>query len=180
MAYNIPSYTTDNFSFGPGILYLGVTGATPTIDVGASTGAVLRITRTVLPIDVGTPKMRIHNLCSQEMVELEFTSIEWDLLRMAQLLGGGVTASAGGVDSIALGGDFNYGKYAVLFRHIMPAGHTLDIMIWEAIGSGETENTFGDALHEMSYKFQAVRATTDWASASLGATVQYCKITRES
>jgi hypothetical protein len=176
LAYNIPSYDVNNFSFGPGILYIGVTGATPTTDVGASTGGVLRVTRTILPVDQGTPKMRVHNLCSQELVELEFTSIEWDVLKMAMLLGAGETASASNVDSIDLGGDFNYGKWAVHYQHRMPAGYTLNIYLWEAIGSGETENTFGDALHEMGYKFQAVRATTDWNSASIAEKKQYCHI----
>lgn len=31
MAFNVPSYNTDRFSFGPGILYIGATGSTPQI-----------------------------------------------------------------------------------------------------------------------------------------------------
>ena len=29
MPYNVPTYDTDRFSFGPGVLYLGATGSTP-------------------------------------------------------------------------------------------------------------------------------------------------------
>lgn len=32
MPYNVPTYDTDKFSFGPGVLYLGATGATPSIE----------------------------------------------------------------------------------------------------------------------------------------------------
>ena len=43
---NYPDYDINNFSVGNGILYLGLVGVTPTIDVGATrNGAVLTVER---------------------------------------------------------------------------------------------------------------------------------------
>ena len=41
---NVPSYTADNISLGPGILYVGVVGTTPSIDVGAIAKMVWNLT----------------------------------------------------------------------------------------------------------------------------------------
>ncbi len=47
MPYNLPQFDTNRMSIGPCVLYIGPSGTTPTVDVGAvESGAVLSSTRT--------------------------------------------------------------------------------------------------------------------------------------
>jgi len=179
MPYNIPSYDSDRFSFGPGILYLGVTGSTPSVDIGAvRSGAELTIARERLDVPQGSPRTIVKSYAVQENVQLTVTGIEWNLDRLADVLGAGVTTSSVAEDTIAFGGDMSIAQKALKFVHRTPAGTTIEVYLWAVEGSGEVAVTFGDDIHEFPYTFLARRATTDWAGNSLSTTRQLFKIRR--
>jgi len=56
---NIPTVTKDDISFGPARLFLGVAGATPTVDVGAITedGITVEFVSEQRDIMQGNPKL---------------------------------------------------------------------------------------------------------------------------
>ena len=93
MGFNVPSYDTARFTFGPGILYMGAPGTTPLIDIGAVRGdAELNIERTLLEMKQGTPQTRVKAYAVEEKVTLKVTGVEWDLDNLSYALGAGVTS----------------------------------------------------------------------------------------
>lgn len=172
---NIPNVTTNNFSFGPGVLKLGPSGSTPTLDVGAvNAGASLEIRGTVLDARQGNPSMLIKRYTQTSDVTFSVTGLEWDYDNFAKALGAGITTSS----QFDYGGDADVASYALQFEHRMPSGNTQTVRIWEVVGSGEMTINFGEDLHEFPFAYQAVRATTDWASNSLNGCNQYFRIVK--
>ncbi len=172
--FNVPSYTTSNISIGPGILFLGAAGATPTIDVGAVRSGELTITREKLDVDQGFPAQPIVSYAVGEDVTLTINAIEWDFAHLAQALGAGVATAS----QLEFGGDPNFSEVAIRYQHRMAAGSTILIDIWKSNGSGEITTTFGDDVQEFPYSFAALNSTTNWASETLGGTASIFKITR--
>lgn len=180
MPYNIPSYDTDLFSFGPGILYIGPIAATPTIDVGAvRSGAELVVTRERLDVMQGSPRTIVKSYAVQETAQLTVNGIEWNLSRLADALGAGVTSISASEETLEFGGDMSISQKAVKFVHRTPAGQTIEVYFWIAEGIGELSVTFGDEIHEFPYVFSARRSATDWNSAALTETKQLFKIVRK-
>ena len=173
--YNIPNITTSNFSFGTGILKLGVAGATPTLDVGAVTaGSSLEIRGTALDARSGTPSMLIKRYTQVSDVVFTLTGLEWYYDNLAKALGAGITTSS----QFDYGGDPNVASYALQFEHRMPTGNTQTIRLWEVVGSGEMTINFGEDMHEFPMTYQAIRSTTDWASNNLAGCNQYFRIVK--
>ncbi len=165
--FNIPSYTTDNFSFGPGVLLVGTTGATPTIDVGAvRAGAELSVSRTVLEVRQGSTMNLIKQYVTQENVGLNVTGIEWNLERLKEVFGSGVLTTSSSLDTLLFGGDINICELSVRFRHNMPTGNTIYVDIWKAQPTPEMSLSFGEEIHEFPYQFKALDSTTQWDSAA--------------
>lgn len=158
--YNVPSYTTNNVSIGPGILFLAVAGVTPTTDVGAVKSGELAITREKLDIDQGFPAQSIISYAIKEDVVLTVNAIEWNFEHLAKALGAGV----GTATQFDFGGDINFSEVAIKYRHRIPAGATIEIDIWKANGAGDITTTFGDDVHEFPYSFSALNSSYDWAS----------------
>jgi len=180
MPYNVPAYSTDNFSFGPGILYAGAAGTTPTTDIGAvRSGAELAITRERITVEQGSPFQKVAEYVIRETATLTVTGIEWNFDNLARALGAGVTTSSATKDTFAFGGDMSIKEVALKFVHRSPAGHTFSLYIWKANGTGELTITFGDDIHEFPYTFEALRSKTDWAGGSLPEKEQLFKIIRE-
>lgn len=175
MPYNIPTYATNRFSFGPGVLYIGSVGTTPTVDVGGvRSGGSLALSREVLEVPQGSPRTIVQRWATAEMATLSVTGIEWNIQRLSQFLG--VDYSAGPPNSLALGGDMNIDQVSLKFVHQTPAGGTVEILFWSSQGSGDIEVTFGDEVHEFPYVFNAVRQTSDWGSVALSDGAQLCKV----
>jgi len=172
--FNVPAYTTNNISIGPGILYLAASGTTPTVDVGAVRSGELSITREKLDIDQGFPAQPIVSYAIAEDVSLTINAIEWDFTHLAQALGAGV-ASASQFD---FGGDPNFSEVALKYVHRMAAGSTLVIDIWKSNGSGEITTTFGDDVQEFPYSFNALNATTSWDAVTLASDQSMFQIRR--
>jgi len=179
VGYNIPSYSVDNITFGPGILYLGTSGATPTVDIGAVTSAKLTMTRAKLEIKQGSPKQLVKRYASEETVQFSITGIEWKPNNIARALGAGVTSGSATTDILEYGGDMNFTSVALKFVHVMPSGDTINLFIWSAHGSGDMEITFGDDVHEIPLAFDALRSSTDWAGATLASNKQFFKLLKE-
>jgi len=180
MGMNTPAYNTSNFSFGPGILYMGPVGTTPSIDVGAvQAGAALKVTRQLLQINQGSPQALAAQFAIKESVELSVTGLEWNLTNMARFLGAGVTASDATGQTLSFGGDMNVLHSALVYRHSTPAAHTIDIYLWDAQPSGEMNIQFQEsAPHEFPVTFSANTSTTDFAGNTLPTIQQLYRIVR--
>jgi len=180
MAYNIPSGETTRLSFGPGVLYLGASGTTPSVDVGYARGATMTITRDVIELWQGSPQELIKRYSNKETVKFAINGLEWNVDNLSYALGGGETASAGGVDTIEGGGDPNMSEVALMYQHITPEGYTITAYLWKAAGDGQVAIEFGDDLHEFGYNFTALLATTNWAGESLAVKKKLYKVVRDT
>ena len=180
MAYNVPVYDTARITFGPGRLYLGAVGVTPTIEIGAVKGdATLSIKRKTLDVMQGSPQTIIEQYVTQEEVSLKVTGIEWNTNGLQMVLGAGITANSAGVETLEFGGDMKMSKQALLFRHISADGSTIDIEMYNVEGSGEIEVGIKETdVHEFPYEFVALEGTTNFAAAALAAKKKYFKIKR--
>ena len=181
MAYNVPSYETARFSFGPGILYLGAPGTTPLIDVGAVKGkAELSIERTKLEVLQGSPQTLIEQYVTKEDITLKVTGIEWDFDNLAYALGAGVTTGIGGVsETFEFGGNMAMTNRALRYLHRTPDGGTIDIQMFKAQGAGKLTVNFNEAdMHEFPYEFRSLEGTTDFTNQALAANKKLIKIIR--
>jgi hypothetical protein len=181
MAYNVPSYDTTRFSFGPGILYMGAPGTTPLVDIGAVKGnAEFSVERTILKVEQGSPKSLIAQYVTKEEVKLKVNGIEWDLDNLAYILGAGVTAGIGGVsETLEFGGNMAMTNRALRFVHRAPDGSTIDLHIFNSQGSGKIAVSFSeDDTHEFPFEFQALEGTTDFTNQALAANKKLFKIIR--
>ena len=180
MSFNVPTIVEDDFSFGQGLLFIGVTGTTPTSDVGAVRGgASLVVTRTPIRVEQGAPRLLVAQFTETVTAVLTVTSIHWNFTNLAWALGAGTTTSTADLDTISGPDVGTFTSVAVLFRHRMPAGHTVDVHLWKAQGSGTVEMTFADTLHEIPYTFEALRETTNWAGGTLSAGDQLWEMIRQ-
>jgi len=177
---NKPAYDVGNFSFGPGVLYLGVVGETPTIDVGAvGVGAHLLVKRQLVLIEQGSPQNTAAEYAVKENVELSVTGLEWNLLNIARFIGAGVTSSSAAGSTFSFGGDMNVIRSSLLYLHYMPNGDPIEICLWDAQPTGESQIQFNDnAPHEFPFTFGANDSLTDWSGNGLNPQQRLCKVRR--
>ncbi|MCP4599193.1 MAG: hypothetical protein GY847_01425 [Proteobacteria bacterium] len=178
MQYNMPTYDTTKLTFGPARLFLGpADGTTPTVDVGAVSEATsINITREIVDVRQGNPARIIESYCVSETVEISFSGLEIDILKLPYALGTGVTTSAGQVDSLGFGGDMNINECALHLQHIHPAGSTEDLYCWRVRGNGSLARDFASTpTHEVPMTFTCLDEETDWASDSLNDIARYLK-----
>lgn len=166
--YNLAAYDVNNFSVGGGILFLGPTGATPTLDVGATReGATLTIARTKERVMSGSPAHLIDAIATEETARFAVTGMEWNLSNISRVVGAGVTSHSSTLENFAFGGESSFDNLALLFRHVTKAGHTVYIKLWKVSGEGNLEIAFNNAVHEFPFVFEAHDETNDWAGNSL-------------
>lgn len=177
---NVPSYSTGRFSFGPGILYLGPLGATPSIDIGAVKGdAELSVERTRLEIFQGSPQSKVKQYAIKEEVMLKVTGIEWNLDNIAYALGAGITGASGPEETFEFGGDMEMTDRSLRYVHLQPDGSTVDVHIFKVEGSGALAIAFKETdSHEFPYEFHALEGTTDFEGSVLGTNKKKFKIIR--
>lgn len=179
---NVPSYTVNNISLGPGILYLGVAGTTPSLDAGAISedGMEFNVTREFLEVFQGQPRQLITTFPIAETVELTINGIEWNLMKLPLALGAGVTTFSSTKETFSFGGDPANDQVAVIVQHAMPSGHTVSIYLWTAQPSGEWNMSMApDTLHTFPYSFKAVLSTVDWGGTALPVGQQLFRIVRD-
>jgi len=173
--FNVPVYDTDRLSFGPGILFLGPTGATPTSahDVGAvRAGAELAITRSILEVRQGSGQNLIKQFANVESATLTVNGLEWKLDNWIASLGTGVTESIPGGIAYSMGTDIGVGEKALKFEHRRPNGIYHYVDFWRASPTGEFTLTFGEDLHEFAYAFKALDCVTAWDGTDLTETIK--------
>ena len=182
MPVNIPTFNTNNISFGPGRLFLGAAGATPSVDVGAITEDGIKVTLSSKKrhITQGNPKVKMYTFIQEQDVMVELSSIEWNVNNMQYALGSGNTTSSGSEDTFSFGGDPIVDKVAIHVQHYAAvAGHTINGYIWQAVSDGDLELNLTHDEHKFPYKWTAQRVTTDWAGTSLAYDQQLMKIVRQ-
>lgn len=178
---NIPTYTENNFAFGPGIFRLGAAGATPTVDVGAITedGISIEITAEKRDISQGNPKIPVFVFTQAQGVNLSVTGIEWNFDNFAKALGAGVHTTTATEEAFAFGGDPLVTQLALQVEHQMAVtGDTLTVNVWKASSNGGLTLPLTADEHQFEYSFKALRAGTDWAGTSLAYTSQLMQIHR--
>jgi len=177
---NVPSYDSSRYSFGPGIIYMGAEGTTPTIDIGSVKGdAELSIERTRLEVHQGSPQVKVAQYATKEEVILKVTGIEWNLSNIAYAIGAGSTGSTGAVDTLEFGGAMTMNNRAIRFLHLQPDGSTIDIHLFKCEGAGALAMALKETeTHEFPYEFHVLRGTTDFEGSVLAASKRLFKITR--
>ncbi len=167
MAFNVPTGDTAKLSFGPGKIFLGPVGSTPTIEVGFVKGdSELSVARTLLEVFAGSPQSIIKQYAIKEEVSMKFTGIEWNLDNIAYALGAGVTSVSGADDIFEFGGDMDVSQRALRFLHIQPDGSTVDVHLLQAEGSGELAIALKETdMHEFPMTFKAIEASLDFEGA---------------
>ena len=180
MAFNLPSYNTNNFSFGPGILYIGPSGTTPSIDIGGvRPGMELRVTRELLEVYQGSPRTKVKQYVLSENAELQVTGIEWNLVNLPFIIGAGDTAWNAVIETFSFGGSPSVQEVSLAFSHKTPTSQTIWLYIWKAQSTGEMTLNFGDDVHEFPAVWRALVATQSWANVALSDTQQLFRIQRQ-
>lgn len=183
MPLNVPSYDENQFSFGPGRIYIGAAGTTPSTDVGAITedGVQFEITAEKKVITQGNPKILIFAFTQAQGVKVMFTGIEWDFEEMARILGAGTTTVGGSESTFAFGGDPLVTSVAIKVEHQMAvSGHTMNAYVWKAFSEAGLSTALGQDEHQFPASYLGMRSTTDWAGASLNYREQLFKLVRQT
>lgn len=178
MAFNVPSYETARFSFGPGVLYMGAQGTTPLIDIGAVRGdAEISVERTMLEMFQGSPQSLVKKYAVKEDVRLKVTGVEWDMDNLAYGLGAGVTSISGAQEIFEFGGDTNVNNRALRYVHRTPDGGTIDCQFFAMEGAGKLAIAIKqDDFHEFPFEFTALEGTVDFSNVALANNKKKFKI----
>lgn len=179
---NIPNYTVKNISLGPGILYAGLAGATPSLDIGAIApdGIEINVKRSFLEVFQGQPKSLIAQFVTQEDVDAKIESLEWNLLNLPIALGSGVTTSSASADTFSFGGDPATTYVAMRVQHATPTGETVSFYFWRCQPTGEWKLSMKEAtLHQFPFGFKVLQTTVAWDGSSLPTAQQYFRVIRQ-
>lgn len=182
MAINVPSYTANNISFGPGRLFVGAAGTTPTVNVGAITEDAVEVEFVSEKrwISQGNPKHKVLGFTLAEDVMVRCSGIEWDFDNFVNAVGAGATTTSASQDTLVWGGDPLIDEVAIHVQHYMAKpGHTLNAYIWKASGNGGLKLSFSHEEHQFAYEWAALRATTNWAGGSLGSGAELMQLVRQ-
>lgn len=181
MALNVPSFTANDFSFGPGRLFLGTSGTTPSVDVGGITedGITIEPENTTKDITQGNPKQIVYTFNQAQGLIVNCTGIEWDITNLAYAMGAGNTAISASAETWAFGGDPITKKVAIHIQHQMAvSGDTMNVYVWQAVSAGPVPIGFIHDEHKFPMKFKAQRVTTNWAGAALATTEELMLLSR--
>ena len=178
---NFPTVTPADISIGPGVIYMGAAGTTPTLEVGTITvedGVKLKPTMEREDILAGNPAMIAHSLVKAAGFGIEFTGVEWDFDLLAYALGSGITT---GSSTLGFGGDPNMKQVAIEVHHRM-AGvlNTMIIRLWKGVADSAPEITMGMDAHKFPMSFVAQRSATSWSGAALAAEEQLVQFFRQT
>lgn len=182
MPFNLPSTTVNDISFGPAVVYVGASGLTPTVDVGAITedGVTFEVTSEKRDIMQGNPRTIEHSFAQVQGVKVSVTCIEWDFTRMQLAIGAGNTLASASLETWSFGGDPIVETVAVRVQHYMAqAAQTLDFRIWKARGDGPLSMPMGQDEHQFPHAWVAMRSSTNWAGVALSRDEQLLQIVRQ-
>lgn len=176
IGYNVPTFTENNFSFGPGVVFMGAAGATPSVDVGLLTddSVTFEFTNDKKFLSAGNAKQKVYAFGQSQDMKVSMSGVEWDVTRFSYALGCGTTTSTSTSDTMVFGGDPIIKKVAIQIQHQMAQpGHTLNVYLWTAVSDGGLSIKLGDDAHNFAYAWTALRSTTNWGGTALarGATL---------
>jgi hypothetical protein len=180
MALNVPTITANKISAGPGRLYLGAAGTTPSTDVGAITedGIAIEATRETVHIRQGNPMHSVYACDKAQDVMISVTGIEWNLVNgpLPVQLGAAATSSSASEDIVSFGGDPLPDQWAIKIEHQMHSGQTMLVYGWKGVADGGINFSFNHDEHKFPMKFRLQRSSTDWAGAALPSTSQLFRV----
>ena len=176
MPLNTPSVTRNNISFGPGVLYIGASGDTPTVDLGAISedGISVEISSEKRTITQGNPKMPDLIYCQAQSAIVTVSGIEWNFDNFLYGLGAGTTTVSASEETFTFGGEPAVDEVAIHIQHQMgyAVGTTMNLYIWRAASEAGFTMPFSHDEHTFEYKWSALRSTTNWASVALASGAQ--------
>lgn len=181
MPLNIPSGTAANVTYGPALLFVGATGATPSTDVGfiSEDGISVELATEMGEISQGNPKLPEIVFNQAQSARVVLTSIEWDMDRFAEALNAGNTTVTGTEETLSWGGEPCPTEVAVHVQHQMcSSGDTMNVYVWRAVGEGGLVLPFVHDPHNFEFAYKALRATTTWAGVSLPSNEQLIRVER--
>lgn len=183
---NVPTFDQTDFSFGPGIIFLGpytgVSGTTPSTDVGAISedGIAFEVTAEKKVISQGNPKMPIYAFTQSQGLLVKFTGIEWEFTKLSRALGAGVATTTASAETFEFGGDPIVSSVCLWVQHQMAVtGHTLNAYVWKAQAEAGMNFSLGQDEHSFPMSYRAMRVTTDWGSKVLSSTKQLFSLVRQ-
>jgi hypothetical protein len=183
MPYNIDSNgNTDNISFGPAVVYLGPSGATPTASVGyvGEDAVTLEVMSTKRDIEQGNPKTIEFSFATQQKVKVSWQGIEWDQDLIQYAVGAGNTYVSPSVQTWTIGGDPIVETVAIKVQHYMAkAGDTLTCNVWKARADGTVSIGFSAEEHKFANAYEAMRSPTNWGGATLAVDEQLFQMVRQ-
>jgi len=173
MAWNMPTYDTDNYTFGPCVIYIGATGATPATDIGAVKGNTeVTVSKEVLEISQGSPKVVTKQYVTVQGAMIKFESLEpFKIANLAAALGAGVTTTDGDTEYLGYGGDVNLGEKAIKLVHVQPNGTTITLCFWRCQAQSDLTIPFNES-GEMSIpmEFKVLDGILNFAGATIAST----------
>jgi len=182
MPLNVPTFTSSNFSFGPGLLFLGAAGTTPLVDVGAISEDGIKLMPSNKKKDIfqGNPKMPVYTFSQEQGMSVQVTGIEWNVNTLLYGLGSGNTTSVSAADTFSFGGDPLIDAVALWVQHKMAVpGHTLNCYVWRAVADADVEMALTHDEHKFPYSWKAQRSTTNWSGATLAYDEQLFQLYRQ-
>ena len=182
MPLNLPTVTTDDISFGPGRLFIGPAGATPTADLGSISedGISFELTSEKRKIMQGNPKSTKLIFTQQESCFIRASSIEWNFDNLTYGLGSGITSATATEETFEWGGDPFVNEVALRIEHQMAVtGNTLYANVWKASAEAGFSFQFGHDEHKFDYSWEAISSTTNWAGSALSQKSQLFQLVRE-
>ena len=173
MAWNLPTYDTDNFTFGPAVIFIGDVGATPSTDIGGVRGNTeITVAKEILEIKQGSPQTIVKQYVMAQSARISFSSIEamGKLANLQAAFGAGEYSGTPGtgVETLGYGGDANLDEKAILVRHVLPNGATLDWQFWRTQGKADTTASFNETGETVTpMEFEVLDGLTDWTGVAI-------------
>jgi hypothetical protein len=182
MPLNIASNTAKSrASFGPGVLYIGATGSTPTEEIGliGDDGATFEVSGEQVEIRQGNPGIIEFAFFSAQNAMLGISSLEWEVNRLKRALGAGATTVSASQELLEYGGEPCVEEVAVWLEHRKcTAVHTVNIRLWKAISEAGAVSVGlnAGAVHQFGYRWKGIRSATNWAGGSLASDRQLFQV----
>jgi hypothetical protein len=172
--------STSRVSYGPGVIAVGVSGTTPSANVGfiGEDGIECEWNVEMGEVSQGNPKLPFFQFAKAHNFFLRVTSIEWNAMSLAYGTGAGITTVNSNNEKMDFGGDPTPTTLAILLQHRKASAvHTINIRMWTAgPETGTVSTTFGDDPHGFNYAFKAMRSSTDWGGTTLADTSQLVQL----
>ena len=169
MPYNLPQFDVRKFSIGPAIVYIGVAGQTPTIDLGAIRSAEMKFTYELNKFYQGLPSVPRAMRFKLSDLTLTVKGLEWDFSKLSKTTGGYLVETIDGVSlTQELYANLEYADpISVRLVHTTPSESILTVDLYNAYPGGTDSFAFAQNVHEMTYIFHAASSTIDFAGNAI-------------